>query len=77
MVRSLNLNCARLTGMRRAHGRSIICIINGFIEANAGDQLKEMGRFYLIPDENEKLQPFFSLSCQLFGNIANEIAGER
>lgn len=77
MVRLLNLSCARLTGMRRAHGRSIVQIINGFIEANANDLLREMAHFYLIPDNNEQLQPFFSLSLQLFGEIGSEIVGER
>ena len=77
MIRTLNLDCPKLTGMRKAHGRSVVKIINGFIEAQAVYQLQEMADFHLIPDENNQLQPFFSLSLQLFGDIGMEVLGEK
>lgn len=77
MVRTLNLECARLTGMRRTHGRGIVQIIDGFINAGALHLLGEMARVYLVPDDNGKLQPFYSLSLQLFGEIGTEIIKKR
>jgi uncharacterized protein (TIGR02646 family) len=76
MIRKLNLGCPKLTGMRKAHGRGVVEIINGFIDAQAVDQLQEMASFHLIPDENNQLQPFFSLSLQLFGDTGREVLGE-
>jgi uncharacterized protein (TIGR02646 family) len=73
MVSTLSLDCPRLTGMRRSHGRSIVQIIDGFIKANAQDQIEEMARFQLTPDEDGKLQPFYSLSLQLYGQIGRRI----
>lgn len=71
MVRTLSLDCARLSGMRRSHGRGIVQIIDGFIRANAQDQIEEMARFHLSPDNAGRLQPFYSLSLQLYGPIGH------
>jgi len=77
MVRTLNLDCARLSGMRRSHGRGLVQIIDGFITANAQDQIEEMARFHLTPDDDGKLQPFYSLSLQLYSQIGQRIVEER
>ena len=76
MIQTLNLDCARLTGMRRVHAIEIIKIIDGFINADARDQLEEMAMYYLIPNEAGHLQGFYSLSAHLFGNCDINIRNE-
>ena len=68
MIRTLNLDCARLTGMRRAHARGVVQIIQGFLDSGASDQLEKMAGYYLLPDQDGLLEQFFSLSTQLFEN---------
>ena len=68
MIQTLNLDCVRLTGMRRAHARGIVQIIEGFLDSGASDQLEEMAGYYLLPDQDGLLEQFFSLSTQLFEN---------
>ncbi|MBC2711120.1 MAG: TIGR02646 family protein [Desulfosarcina sp.] len=76
MINTLNLDCPKLTGMRKAHGRGVVEMINGLMEAEALDQLHEMAVFHLKPDENNQRQAFFSLSRQLFGKIGREVLAE-
>jgi hypothetical protein len=48
-------------------------IIDGFIKANDQDQIEEMARHHLCPDDAGTLQPFFSLSLQLYGQIGERV----
>ena len=77
MIQTLNLDCARLTGMRRSHARGIVQIVEGFLNSDARDQLEEMALYYLIPNEAGHLQRFYSLSAQLFGNCGINILDEK
>lgn len=78
MIEILNLkHSPKLKGARRAHGRSVIEIIDGFLKADAIDQLEEMARYYLIPNNDGELYSFYSLSLQLFGQVGNRVIEER
>jgi hypothetical protein len=73
MIRTLNLACPRLANMRRSYAAGLQATIQGMIDANAVEQIDDLARFYLTPDEAGKLQPFFSLSRQLFGTRAEVV----
>jgi len=59
--------------MRRSYAAGLQATIQGMIDANAVEQIDDLARFYLTPDEAGKLQPFFSLSRQLFGTRAEVV----
>jgi uncharacterized protein (TIGR02646 family) len=67
MIQTLNLDCPRLANMRRSHAVGLQTMIQGMIDGGAVDQIDDLARFYLTPDNVGKPQPFFSLSRQLFG----------
>ena len=75
MIQTLNLACPRLANMRRSRARGLQNAIQGMIDADAVDQIDDLARSYLIPDEEGRLQPFFSLSRQLFGMRAEVVLG--
>ena len=45
------------------------------IDADAVDQIDDLALAYLSPDNEGRLQPFFSLSRQLFGMRAEVVLG--
>jgi len=75
MIRTLNLDCPRLANMRRSHARTLQDAIQGMIDADAVDQIDDLALAYLTPDKEGGLQPFFSLSRQLFGARAEVVLG--
>jgi uncharacterized protein (TIGR02646 family) len=75
MIRTLNLDCPRLANMRRSHARTLQDAIQGMIDADAVDQIDDLALAYLTPDKEGGLQPFFSLSRQLFGTRAEVVLG--
>ena len=78
MIRTLNLDKSpKLKGMRRDQARSILQMIDGLLASGLEDQLEEMARFYLVPNDNGKLHPFYSLSLQLFGEVGDRVIEER
>jgi uncharacterized protein (TIGR02646 family) len=72
-IETLNLNCPRLANMRRSHAKGLQEAIQGLIDANATDQIDDLALFYVIPDEQGRLYPFFSLSRQLLGARADAV----
>jgi uncharacterized protein (TIGR02646 family) len=75
MIQTLNLDCPRLANMRRSHARALQNAIQGMIDAGAVNQIDDLARSYLTPDNEGKLQPFYSLSRQLFGTRAEVVLG--
>jgi len=73
MIRTLNLDCPRLANMRRSHAHTLQDAIQGMIDADAVDQIDDLALAYLTPDNEGRLQPFFSLSRQLFGTRAEVV----
>ena len=73
MIRTLNLDCPRLTNMRRSHAAGLQDAIQGMIDASAMDGIDDLALSYLAPDNIGKLQRFFSLSRQIFGDRAKAV----
>jgi len=72
-IRVLNLDCPRLANMRRSHANGLMDTIQGLIDADAADQIGDLALFYVTADAQGRLQPFFSLSRQIFGARADAI----
>jgi uncharacterized protein (TIGR02646 family) len=70
MIRTLNLDCPRLTGMRRNAAHALQDMIQGMIENDCLDQLEDLALDYLAPNDEGKLRRFFSLSRQMFREYA-------
>ena len=73
MIGLLHLDCPRLTNMRRSHAHGLQDAIQGLLDADAEAQIDDLALEYLAPDGDGKLQPFFSLSCQMFSKRAKDV----
>jgi hypothetical protein len=73
MIRTLNLDCPRLTNMRRSHAAELQDAIQGLINVSTIDSIDDLALSYLTPDNAGKLQRFFSLSRQMFGDRAEVV----
>lgn len=75
MIRTLNLGCPRLANMRRSHAVGLQTAIQGMIDAGAIDDIDDLALSYLTSNNDGKLQPFFSVSRQIFGDRAYAVLG--
>jgi hypothetical protein len=75
MIRTLNLDCPRLTNMRRSHAAGLQTAIQGMIDAGAIDDIDDLALSYLTSNNDGKLQRFFSVSRQIFGDRSDAILG--
>jgi uncharacterized protein (TIGR02646 family) len=73
MIRVLHLDCPRLTNMRRSHAAGLQAALQGLINVGAIDDIDDLALSYLTPDNGGKLQRFFSLSRQMFGDRAEVV----
>jgi hypothetical protein len=75
MIQTLNLDCPRLANMRRSYAAGLQTAIQGMIDADAVNGIDDLALAYLTPSKDGKLQRFFSLSRQIFGDRADALLG--
>ena len=75
MIWTLNLDCPRLTNMRRSHAAGLQDAIQGLMNVGALNAIDDLALSYLTSDNDGKLQRFFSLSRQIFGDRAEVVLG--